>query len=370
MTANSSPLYDPNGYLLFWREGALRAQAFDADSLTVSGAVFPVAPGVAFDQNEYVYASVARNGSLVYLQGTATGLSSLVVVDRTGRTVRTIAETVLVEGGIALSHDGRRLAASVTAPGARDTDIWIFDLARDVSGPLTFEEGGDQYPIWSADDAWVIYTNRNKNDGMIFRRSSDGRGQPELLATTDAGLWSFGISRDGGWLLVGAVADHTSFDLLRFDIATKKVTPLVQTTFADSMGALSPDERWLAYTSEQTGRREVYVRGLLADSGRWQISKQGGRMPVWSHDGGELYYLTPQNQLMSVAVGTGTTFGHSTPRELFSALFHVGNRQEAIDRERSYQPLPGGKGFVIDVLKERPTPLLTLVTNWTEGLDR
>ena len=367
VTANSSPVLDPNGYLLFWRDGALRAQAFDADALTVSGAVFPVASGVAFDQNEYAYVSVARDGSLVYLPGTATSFSSLLIVDRTGRTVRTIADPVLVEGGIALSHDGNRLAASVTAAGARDTDIWVYDLRRDISGPLTLDLGGDYFPVWSADDAWVIYTNTQKNDGMIYRRSSDGVGEPGLLAATDAGMWASGISRNGDWLLAGTGADQTSFDVVRVDIAAKKITPLVQTTFSDTSGALSPGDRWLAYTSEQTGRREVYVRGLAADSGRWQISMHGGSMPLWSHDGRELYYLTPQNRLMSVGIRAGTAFSHDAPRELFHALFNAGNLQ---DRGHSYQPLPGGNGFVIDVLKERTTSLITLVTNWTEDAGR
>jgi len=360
VAANSSPLYAP-GFLLFWREGALRAQAFDAKRLAVSGTVFPVALNVAYDGNEFAYATVAADGTLVYLAGSVRSDSHINVVDRSGRLIRTIAGPVLVEGGISLSPNGTRLAAAVTAPGARDTDIWIYDLARGTSAPLTFGEGGDRYPIWSADGADVLYTNDSQNDGTIYRKPADGRGQAELIATTPAGLWAFGWSRDGRWLLVGAQADQTARDLLRYDRDTRKLAPLVQTRANDSAGSLSPDERWLAYTSEQSGRSEVYVRALGGEEGLWQISTQGGTLPLWRADGRELYFVTPQKRLMVVDVDTRRGFVYSAPRELFGALFNGGNSSD-----RFYAPMPDGQRFIVDVLGVRSTSLLTLVTNWTE----
>ncbi len=364
VTANSSPIYAARGFLLFWREGALRAQAFDAKRLAVSGNVFPVATGVVFDQNELAYASASADGRLVYLSGSATSRSSLILVDRTGRPVTAIAENVLVEGGLALSHDGTRLAVAITAEGARDTDIWIYDLKRGSSGPLTFEAGGDRLPVWSLDDREVLYANDHKNDGILFRRSSDGRGQPEVTASNAAGLWPFGWSRDGSWIVAGSVSGPTAMDLFRYDRKSEKLTPLVQTPFADQIGALSPDDRWLAYSSDQTGRREVYVASLSGDSGRWQVSTQGGSMPLWNGNGRELYFLGSQNQLMVVDVEAAATFKHSAPRVLFTALFNPGWTEE---QGRVYAPMPNGQQFVVDVLKERATTFLTLVTNWTAG---
>jgi Tol biopolymer transport system component len=365
LAANSSPLYAAPGFLLFWRDGALRAQLFDAARLTLSGAVFPVATGVAYDGNEHAYATVAADGTLVYLTGSVRGLSSISVVDRSGRLVRTIADSVLVEGGLALSPDGTRLAAAVTAPGARDTDIWIYDLQRGTSGPITFGEGGDRGPVWSAESAHILYTNDSQNDGTIYRRAADGRGQAELMATTPSGLWAFGWSRDGGWLLAGASADQTADDIVRYDRDTRKITPLVQTRANDSSAALSPDEQFLAYSSEQTGRSEIYVRALADEDGLWQISTQGGRMPLWRRDGRELYFFTPQNRLMAVDIDASRAFVHSTPRELFGALFNG-----ATAEDRFYAPMPDGKSFVVDILKERTTSLLTLVTNWTASAGR
>ncbi|HXG72334.1 MAG TPA: protein kinase [Gemmatimonadaceae bacterium] len=361
VTANSSPLYSDAGFLLFWREGALRAQAFDAKNLTVSGTVFPVAAGLMFDSNELVYASVSANGTLVYLPDGGTSRSTLMVADRKGIAVQTIAESVLVEGGLALSHDGTRLAASITAPGARSQDVWIYDLTRGTSGPLTFEEGSDMYQVWSADDADVAYTNDRKNDGVIYRRSADGRGQAQEIGNHPSGFLSFDWSRDRAWLVVGAVNGQTGFDLLRFDIKEQKLTPLVQTPFNDLTGSLSPDNRLLAYSSDQTGRREVYVTSL-SDSSRWQVSTQGGAMPSWRRDGRELYFIGPQNRLMVVNVEAGATFRHSTARELFRAIFNWAGTE---DFARPYAPMPDGQRFALNVLNERNAQLLTLVTNWT-----
>ena len=160
----------PSVFLARWR---LRAQAFDAAGLKVSGDVLTVADRVALDTNERAAASVSASGALVYQSASGSDRPDLLLVDRTGRTIKTIAASVLTEGGIAVSHDGGRLAAAVTVDGARDTDIWIYDLARGTSSPLTFDEGGDRIPIWSADDKEIVYDNDRKNDGIIYRRFTE-----------------------------------------------------------------------------------------------------------------------------------------------------------------------------------------------------
>ena len=363
VTANSGPLYSAEGFLLFWREGALRAQAFDAGKLAVSGTVFPVASGLEFDLNEMVHASVAPNGTLVYLPDVGTSRATLMVADRKGVPTRTIVESVLDEGGLALSNDGTRLAVSITAPGARSQDVWIYDLTRGTSAPLTFEEGGDLYQLWSPNDTEIVYANDRVNDGTVHRRSSDGRGQPELLGKNAGLFWPYDWSHDGGWLVVGTVTNETGLDLFRFDIKESKLTPLVQTPSSEITGALSAGDQWLAYSSDHSGRREVWVLSL-ADGSRRQVSTQGGAMPRWRKDGRELYFIDPQDRLMVVEVEPSATFRHSTPRELFSATF---NRAGADDFVRPYAPMPDGQQFVLSVLRERRSQLLTLVTNWTSA---
>jgi Tol biopolymer transport system component len=365
LSANSSPLYSPDGYLLFWREGALRAQAFDVRNHTVSGSVFPLAADVAFDGNEQALASVSDTGILVYSTAVAVSRTDLAIVDRGGRRLQTIAESVLIEGGIALSHDATRLAASVTAEGGRDTDVWIYDLAKRTGAPLTFDEGGERLPLWSWDDQHVLYINDRKNDGVVFRRFADGRGQPELIASNAQGFFVSSVSRDAASIIVTTGAGVTGFDLWRHDIGTKKLTPLVQTSSSDASGALAPNERWLAYQSEETGRWEIWVRSLASEDERWRISSLGGTTPIWRQDGRELYYQTPQGHIMAVSIEPGEDFRASSPRELFRALFSTAG---SVNRDyRSYAPFPDGQRFVVDVMKERSPALLTLVTHWTQS---
>jgi eukaryotic-like serine/threonine-protein kinase len=143
----------------------------------------------------------------------------------------------------------------------------------------------------------------------------------------------------------------------------EKITPLVDTPFHDSTPALSPDEQWLAYSSDQTGRREVYVRALSGNDGRWQVSTQGGTMPRWRRDGRELYFLTLQNRLMAVSLDPGDAFRHGPPQPLFTALFNDWRDEYA----GVYAPMPDGQHFVADIAKERTTTYLTIVTNWAAG---
>jgi Tol biopolymer transport system component len=250
--------------------------------------VLTVAEGVALDSNERAAATVSASGTLVYQLSAGSDLSDLLVVDRTGRTIKTIAESVRIEGAIAVSHNGGKLAAAVTVDGARDTDIWIYDLVRGGSSPLTFDEGGDRTPIWSADDTEIAYDNDRKNDGIVYRRFTDGRGDPEVLASNAAGFVPWGWSRDKQWLVLYNQTDTTGGDLVRYDIRTKQMTPLVATPAIEDNGALSGDDRWLAYLSLETGRPEIYVRSLTGDANRRRISGGGGGNPAWRRDGREL----------------------------------------------------------------------------------
>jgi Tol biopolymer transport system component len=353
--ANSSPLLAP-GHLLFWRDGALRAQAFDAARLTVSGDVLTAASGVAFDGNERAAASVSASGSLVYQAASLNSRSDLRLIDRSGRTIKTIAESVLIEGGVAVSHDGTRVAAGVTADGARDTDIWIYDLARGTSSPL-FDEAGDRAPNWSHDNAQVFYENDRRNDGIIYRRFADGRGDPELVVADDVGFRLIGASRDGQWLVLSTNTAATGWDLVRYEVKTKQITPLVASPFRDTSGALSADDRWLAYASVETGRSEIWVRAVTGEPIRRRISSGGGASPAWRSDGRELYFVTLQGQLMAVSMDPTSAANQTEPKELFRADFQVAALSP-------FSPLPDGERFVINVLKDKATPLLTLVANW------
>jgi len=352
IATNSSPLFSPGGQILFWRDGALLAARFDPSSLNVAGDPAPIAAPVAFTQNEHVLATVSNEGTLVYREGNRGTFSSLVWLDRNGVGTEVIRDRELFADFV-LSHDGKRLAYSVNSAGQGATDLWVHDLVRGSASRLTFEEGGERFPVWSGDDRFLYYSNDRRNDGTIFRRSSDGTGSAEEVGTTENGIWPLAASGDGRWLVIGSHGSESSADLLRFDLATKEITPLVATPFLDDGPALSPDDRLLAYASEQSGRWEVYVQALGGGRGTWQISSEGGLRPRWRADGGELFFLARPDRVMSVEVEPGEVPRFSAPRELFRHA--VENFDVAPDGQRivGLRPADG------DVSKP-----LTVISSW------
>ncbi len=364
VSANSAPLYSTAGYLLFWREGALRGQAFDAGRRAVSGNVFVVANDVIYDDNEQPQVSIAGAGMLAYETGVQNTTKSLLVVDRDGKTLKTIVESAMLGPDIALSHNDARVATSMVANGEKNSKIWVYDLATGLARFLTFGAGDDESPIWVEDDSALAYSSRLKNDGTIFQRSADGRGDAREIASTPSGLWAWQWSKDSTWLIAGTIGGDTNVDIIRVDVGAKTPTPMIATPNADDMPALSPDNRWLAYTSDESGRYEVYVRPLSGD-GRWKISTGGGGTPFWRRDGRELYFITPQNRLMAVPVQTSdTVFTSGAPVALFRADF------PSWDTQRNYAPFSDGKRFVIKVAPQHDRALMTIVLNWKPALPR
>ncbi len=350
IAANASPLYSSAGQLLFWREGTLFAQRFDASGPRLLGEPAAIASPVAFTQNEQVLASVSNEGTLLYRAGSRGSFSSLVWLDRAGLGVKPLREKELF-ADFALSPDARRLAFAVNSAGQGATDLWVYDLSRDAASRLTFEEGGEDWPVWSSDGRFLYYASDRRNDGTIFRRASDGTGAPEEIATTPQGIWPLAASHDDRWLAIGSVGGSTSTDIQRFDLATRAITPLVETPFLDQDPAISPDDRWIAYASEQSGRWEIYVQALGGERGRWQVSNEGGQRPRWRADGRELYFFTRPDRLMAVDVEPGAVPRFSTPRELF---------REPIE---SFDAAPDGQHFVAlrsaDTAVNRPLTLIT-----------
>jgi len=354
IASNSSPLYSAAGQILFWRDGTLLAQRFDAGRLALEGEPVPIANPVSYTQNEQTLASVSNEGTLVFREGTRGSLSRLIWIDRKGLGLAVIRDRELLQG-FALSHDGTRLVYASNAVGQGSTDLWIQDLVRGAASRLTFEEGSEMYPAWSRDGAFIYYSNDRRNDGVIFRRRSDGTGAAEEVGTTDEGIWPGSIARDGRWMVVGTVAGKTGWDLLRLDIATRKVSPLVTTPFFDQDPALSPDDRLLAYASEESGRWEIYVQALDGERGRWQVSTDTGQRPRWRADGRELFFLAVPDRLMAVDVEPGAVPRFGTPRELFRFPAD------------GFEVAPDGQKFVVASLGGGdPDKPMTLLTGWPQ----
>ena len=363
-----------NGYLLYHRQSQLLAQKFDTASGAVSGDPIMVANFVEYDAGTWrTTFAVSQNGLLVYEPGKKMLGTDLVWLDRSGKIVGPISERGFYKGSGQFSPDGKRLAVSMGDPQA---DIWIFDLVRNSRTRLTFGGATHQMPSWSADGQRVVYVKQNGNTLMagtkLCARLANGSGQEEILMEGDPTgeartLLSPQWSPDGRYLL-HMEQNGPSASLWAIPTSgEKKPIPLVtpQTPQARIIQfRLSPDGRWLAYSSTESGREEVYVTHFPSGAGRWQVSQMGGTFPAWRGDGKEIFYLGIDGSMHAAGVNPKSEeFELSPEKSLFQYTFTA-------PLGVPYDPTPDGQRFVSNSLPSgAPTPLV-LVTNWTGDLKK
>jgi len=306
--ANSAPTYAPRGGLLYWREGAIYATDFEPQTRQVSGPPRLIAEGVGFNSSEWANVSASTEGTLVYHMGGAVPWQ-LEWRDRNGRLLSVVAD----EGDFGqpeLSPDASRVAYR-----EGESTLWSLDLGRGTRTRLTFSNADHYSPTWSPDGAWVAYSSDKPAEpgSMIYRRPSAGVGDEEILF--DAGEWTvseLSWSPDGRW-----IAFSMAGDIHLLDLESKQLRPGVSTPGADYSPGISPDGRWMAYVSNESGRSEVYVVAVGEPSERWVVSQQGGFLPRWSPQGDELLFfdLTYELQVVAVTYGSKPEFG--MPQGLF-----------------------------------------------------
>jgi serine/threonine-protein kinase len=325
------PRYVPTGHILYVHEGTIFALPFDVERLAVTGSQIPVLEGLETNagQGSAQYA-VSDTGLLVYLEG-ANELEPFPIVwaDREGH-----AETLWAEPGIygtpRLSPGGERLAVSVLR-GA-NWDVWVYDLDRDVATRITFGEAYDADPVWSPDGRWIAYEGEVDGVDGIFRKRTDGTGDAEVLL--EPGEYTFPAphswSPDGRHIAIQTSGDGGQTDILILTLdgegRTGEPEAFAATPFAEHGPSFSPDGRWLAYVSTETGRAEVFVASFPPGGGKWQVSDGGGAQPLWSGDGRELFFRTDEG-IMSVRVSTeGESFLATRPEVVFEGNFLGGIR--------------------------------------------
>jgi len=309
------------------RDGGVFVAPFDPGALRFSSPPVPVLNGVR-TRATYADMVVSFDGTLLFVPGDAqaAGISLEVVrVARDGRAAPvdsgwTFARTA--NGGIALSPDGRRLAVAISASGA--SDIWIKELDHGAFTRLTFL-GTNARPEWSADGRYVMYSSGDSGRGVVRRRRADGTGGPETLVHVGRSIYEIRRTRDTMELLVRPTGPP-SRDIFLYDRrdsarGDSAMTPLMaHPAHQENAVALSPDGRWLAYASNESGRFEVYVRPFPdVNSGRWQISRDGGNEPLWAHSGRELFFVDGSGHLVAVRVQAGTAFTPGQQDVLFDA---------------------------------------------------
>ena len=354
--------------VLFEREGALMAQPFDSARLELAGDAVRVADNVPGGVPPRYAVSAA--GVLAYQTGTGSALKSrLVWYDRQGKLLGEFGPPSIA-GMLQLSGDGKRVAVSQGDPQANGAShVWIADTSRGVFSRLNPGETYENSPAIAADGRVAFSSTMNGAVGDIYASTVNGLGAPELWAKSSLVMHPNGFSADGRFLIYDVHDPQRRQDLwILPTLGDRKPIPFLTTPADETFGQFSPDGKWIAYSSDESGRREVYVQGFAPDHvpasavGKWLISAAGGDKPRWRRDGKELFYLALDGKMMAVPVKSGATFEPGAPVPLFethSAGFFP------------YDVSPDGR-FLINTPLESDvssTPI-TVVLNWQAGLKK
>jgi serine/threonine-protein kinase len=365
--------YLPIGRLLYVRrDGVALAAPFDLDALEITGEAVPVLEGVdVWPLNGFALLTWSRSGSLVYVRGTGGApLNSVVRVDRRGAVTPIDTSWYAEFNSHALSPNGGQLAVGVGAGSA--LNIWIKQLDTGPSTRLTFGNR-DRRPAWSADGTMVAFIRDSANTSAVYARPADGSGPDRLLARIDRMVQEVTWAPDGRWVVVrtdNTVAGAGDLVGVRID-GDSAIVPMVASEFSELHPDVSPDGRRLAYTSNESGINEVYVRPFPnTDAGRWQVSNGGGASPVWSRDGSRLYFLDGDRYLAvaDVDVSAASTFAVSRVTQLFDVS---GFEFDAF--HQSFDVTPDDQHFLF-VARRRSmdgddAPKVVWVENWLTDLE-
>jgi len=379
-TASSFPprLVAP-GYMMFVRNGTLMAQPFDTRRLELTGEPAAVAEGVASF-------AASANGVVVYQK--ASDVSQLAGrqlqwFDRKGNAQAKIGGPAQYGEGLKLSPDGHRVAFGMFTADTNE-EIWIIDLDRSVPNRLTFNAGLDNGPVWEPDGAHIVFDGSGSGAQSVIpnklqRKSASGVGTEELLyqGPADLGFLALDVSSDGRYLIFNsAKVGPLIFEIWAMPLSgDKKPFPYLQNSFNNVQAQLSPDGRWLAYSTNESGTYQIVIRTFPdPNGGRWQVTANGGMEPRWRKDGRELYYLALDGKLMAVPIHSGNVFQADQPAELFqtpltpsSVPFPI-RYDIAANGQRFLMLVPANTGST-RTAAANSAPIVAIV-NWTAALHK
>jgi serine/threonine-protein kinase len=375
--------YVQTGHLIFAAAGALRAVRFDLARLQVLGDPIPVVEHVLMKPTGAADYAVSQSGTLVYVPSATDQepMRSLVWVDRKGHEER-ITAPLRAYGLPRISPDGTRVVIAIY--DQENTEIWIWDLARETLRRLTFSPGMDGMPFWTPDGRQIIFHSERKGVGNLYSQAADGNGTADRLTTSPNPQWPTSISPDGTWLAGFDHLPRRDSDIVFFRLAGtltrpgsgpsppvshSALEPVAEPRFRGWFAEFSPNGRYVAYQSDESGQLEVYVRPFpQVDRGRWQMSIEGGSRPAWSRSGRELFYIDGSNTLTTVPVHmSGSTFSAGKAAKVFDAKYAEPNPGRHYD-----ESLDGQRFLMIKSISEgdpNATPAsMVVVLNWFEEL--
>ena len=364
VSASSNVAYAHPGYLLYLRDNALVAHKFDSRSYALTGEARTITDEVQyFPQTDLALFGVASNGTLVVQTGKGAAKSQFTWFDRNGRPAGTVGTPGLLANPV-LSADGRRVAFDQTDSDGRLINIWIHELANDAVTRLTFGRGLEQQPIWSPDGKRIAFSSNQKLYFGLYQKNADGSGDEQEIVELNvynAGPWHW--SRDGKFMLV-----QKNAELWYVSLPDRQAQPFLQAKGIVRNAQFSPDGRWVAYASNETGNWEVYVSPFPSAISKWQVSRGGGKEPRWRGDGKELFYLSGEGKMMAVAVKKDSNFEVGPPLALFQT--HPRQPFSAIDMV-SYDVTRDGQKFLINTkVDEANAAPLSIILHWASEMEK
>jgi len=365
MLGNSNTCY-VNGHIVFIRQGTLMAQPFDPGKLEMTGDAVPIAEQIQYGaaRSKGMF-SASLNGVLIFQSG-ENQTQRVAIFDRAGNRTHLVTDINAINPRF--SPDGSHIAYHIIDPQSRNADIWVNELSRGLSSRLTFNPAFDGTPMWSPHGDTIVFGSNRNGVYNLYMKSANGSGDEQLFFESNRDKYVSDWSRDGRYLTFTSTGDpKTKADLWVLPLfGDRKAIPLVQTEFNEGQASFSPDTRWIAYGSDESGRSEIYARLLDGSGGKFQISTNGGRRAFWRADGRQIFFSSIDRKLQVAYVTMNAT---SLSVDSVATLFDFESRSiptNAIDDVGA-----DGKQFlaVVTDSKQTSTPI-TLVVNWDEELKK
>jgi Tol biopolymer transport system component len=367
-SSDTSPVVYANGHLLFVRDTTLMAQPFDVRRLTLTGEPVPVAEQLQPDSTPSPLTpfSVSDSGILVYQTGRPITGSDLRWFDRTGKLLSSVSDRADYRE-VRLSPDNKRAAVSISDPGGGGAgDLWLIDLTRGLRTRFTSDPADDSSAIWSPDGDRIVFSSPRNGHRDMYVKPTSGAGSEVVLLGDDRVKNSSSWSPDGQNILF-TVLGPTWTALWRLSVADKRSVPFIQVPAVQSNGQFSPDGRWVAYQSNESGRQpEIYIAPFPGPGGKTQVSLNGGSQPLWRRNGTEMFFLGPDLRIMvaAISIRSDVIDVGQVNRLSLSASAPRGQRY-------TYDVSADGQRFLIISSGEEPVkPPPTVVVNWTAALKK
>jgi Tol biopolymer transport system component len=319
--------------------------------------------------------SVSQNGDLVYQHGINRSGTKLAWWDRNGKKIGNIPREAQVYLQMRISPDGERVAISEPDGTGVRNDIWLHEIKRDAWTRFTFDAATDGYPIWSPDGKKIVFGSDRKKVFELFRRSSNGEAGEEILLTSRESKTPSDWSRDGRFIAYTVIyPPGNNYDIWILPMnatgqnSARKPFAFLNSEFNEMRAVFSPDGRWIAYQSNESGRDEIYIRPFPGPGGKWQISIAGGTRPRWRADGKELFFVGTDFRIMSAKVNTGVS---TVEVDSLEPLFDIGYVATGSPIRDLYDVSLDGQRFLMESLGSNEMSMpMTLVINWPGELKK